>query len=155
MPVNLDAQQWETLAGAPDLGEVTTLINALFDHLDITADFSVAVRLIDESESAEFNHNYRAKSGPTNILSFPYEAFPGVESDLLGDLLICAPIVMQESAEQGKTVAMHFCHLVVHGILHLLGYDHETEQTATEMEAIEIAILERQGIANPYVVIDK
>ena len=155
MPITIDAQQWELLKDAPTQEDITALINALFDYLNVDTEFSAAVRLIDETESADFNNQYRGKSGPTNVLSFPYEAFPGVESDLLGDLLICAPIVAKEAAEQGKTVTMHFSHLVVHGILHLLGYDHLTEDEATEMEGIEIAVLEQHGFPNPYVVIDQ
>ena len=123
MPITIDAQQWQLLTDAPSESEITSLIDALFDELNINTSFSAAVRLIDEAESADFNSKYRGKSGPTNVLSFPYEAFPGVESDLLGDLLICATIVAKEATEQGKTVTMHFSHLVVHGILHLLGYD--------------------------------
>lgn len=155
MPITIDAQQWELLKDAPTEQDITALIDALFKYLGVEAEFSAAVRLISETESADFNSQYRGKEGPTNVLSFPYEAFPGVESDLLGDLLICAPVVAKEAAAQNKTVTMHFSHLVVHGILHLLGYDHLTEDEATEMEGIEIAVLEQHGISNPYVVIDQ
>lgn len=113
-------------------------------------DSEVTIRLVDTAESAELNSQYRHKSGPTNILSFPFEAPPGVELDLLGDLVICAPVLAREAAEQGKLPEHHWAHITVHGVLHLLGYDHIEEQDAEQMEALEIDILSRLNIANPY-----
>ena len=110
----------------------------------------LVIRIVDEAESADLNATYRGKSGPTNVLSFPFEAPPPVESDLLGDLLICAPVVVREANEQGKPAAAHWAHMVVHGSLHLLGYDHETESEAAEMEALEGEILGRLDYPNPY-----
>jgi len=113
-------------------------------------DSEVVIRLVDEAESADLNQQYRHKSGPTNILSFPFEAPPGVDMDLLGDLVICAPLIVKEAAEQHKAVEQHWAHITVHGVLHLLGYDHIEEQEAERMEALEIAILQTLNIANPY-----
>ena len=110
----------------------------------------LVIRIVDEAESADLNATYRGKSGPTNVLSFPFEAPPPVESDLLGDLLICAPAVAREAHEQGKPAAAHWAHMVVHGSLHLLGYDHETEAEASEMEGLEAEILGRLGYPDPY-----
>ena len=155
MPIHLDLQQSELLKEAPDTKTIVTLIDNLLDYLKIEQIFSCTIRLVDSADSAEFNQKYRNKQGPTNVLSFPYELLPGVESDLLGDLLICAPLVVSEARAQHKTVAMHLSHLVVHGTLHLLGYDHITNKEAQEMESIEIQVLENNGIANPYEAIDQ
>lgn len=114
------------------------------------SDAEVVIRLVDEAESAALNRRYRHKAGPTNILSFPFEAPPEVPVDLLGDLVICAPVVENEAAAQGKGLDAHWAHMVVHGILHLLGYDHAEAGEAERMEAEEIEILERLGINNPY-----
>lgn len=110
----------------------------------------VVVRVVDEAESAELNIFYRGKHGPTNVLSFPFEAPPGAEDGLLGDLLICAPVVAREALEQGKSLDAHWAHIVVHGILHLQGYDHLIEEEAEVMEAKEIEILTGLGFPNPY-----
>ena len=98
------------------------------------------------------NHQYRGKDYATNVLSFPL-TLPGVpEGVLLGDIVICAPVVAAEAATQHKPVAAHWGHLVIHGVLHLLGHDHEAEDAAAEMEALEVHILASLGFANPYVL---
>ncbi|MDZ7662225.1 rRNA maturation RNase YbeY [Thiohalophilus sp.] len=113
-------------------------------------DAELTVRIVDEAESAELNEQYRHKSGPTNVLSFPFECPPEVELDLLGDLVICAPVVQREAQEQGKLEMAHWAHMVVHGTLHLLGYDHLQQDEAEEMENREISIMKELGYANPY-----
>lgn len=110
----------------------------------------LTIRIVDETESAELNRRYRHRSGPTNVLSFPFEAPPGIELPLLGDLVICAPVVAREAAAQDKPATAHWAHMVVHGILHLLGYDHLEEEEAAGMEALETAILARIGYPDPY-----
>jgi probable rRNA maturation factor len=110
----------------------------------------VTVRIVDEAESAELNSTYRKKQGPTNVLSFPFEAPPGVELPLLGDIVICAPVVAHEAREQGKTPEAHWAHMVVHGAFHLLGYDHIEPAEAEAMEALETAVLAGLGYPNPY-----
>ncbi len=114
------------------------------------SDAEIVVRVVDEPESAELNGRYRGKSGPTNVLSFPFEAPPGVETDILGDLAICAPVVETEAREQGKTLQAHWAHMVVHGVLHLQGYDHRDDDEAAIMESEEIAIMNKLGFSNPY-----
>jgi len=114
------------------------------------ANAEIVVRVVDEAESAELNGHYRGKAGPTNVLSFPFEAPPGVETDILGDLVVCAPVVEREAQEQGKTLPAHWAHMVVHGVLHLQGYDHIEENEAAAMESEEIAILNGLGFPNPY-----
>lgn len=112
----------------------------------------ITVRIVDEAESAELNHAYRNKTGPTNILSFPFEPpeIAGFESDFLGDLVICAPVLEREAEEQHKPLPNHWAHILVHGILHLLGHDHTNETQATIMETKEVEILNKLNISNPY-----
>ena len=110
----------------------------------------VTVRLVDEAESRELNHTYRGKDKPTNVLSFPFEAPPGMELPLLGDLVICRQVVEAEAIEQNKPLMAHWAHMVVHGSLHLLGYDHIEDEEAEEMEQLERDILQEMGIPDPY-----
>ena len=110
----------------------------------------VSVRVVDEDESRTLNRTYRSKDGPTNVLSFPAELPAEIEPRLLGDLVICAPLVVAEAAAQGKAVRAHWAHLVVHGTLHLLGYEHGRTLEAERMEARETSILAGLGFPNPY-----
>ncbi|WHO94380.1 rRNA maturation RNase YbeY [Xanthomonas campestris] len=114
----------------------------------------LAVRVVDEKEGCSLNHHYRGKDYATNVLSFPAEmpqGLPkGVKMPLLGDLVICAPVVAREAAEQGKSLSAHYAHLTVHGTLHLLGWDHEDDKEADAMEQLEREILAELGIDNPY-----
>lgn len=110
---------------------------------------TVTVRLVDEAESATLNKRYRAKKGPTNVLSFSYDTLAGA-AGLNGDLVICAPLVAREAIQQNKPVRAHWAHLVVHGILHLRGYDHVQEKDAQTMEALEAHVLKRLGFSDPY-----
>lgn len=110
----------------------------------------MTIRIATSDESRQLNHEYRGKDKPTNVLSFPFEAPPGIELPLLGDLIICPDVVLQESIEQEKTFHEHFAHMVVHGCLHLLGFDHINEQDALEMETLEKEILADLGISDPY-----
>ncbi|PSJ45488.1 rRNA maturation RNase YbeY [Zobellella taiwanensis] len=133
LPIEQDVEQWlaAALEGERDETEIT-------------------VRLVDETESQALNRDYRGKDKPTNVLSFPFEAPPGVELPLIGDLVICRQVVEREAAEQGKAPKAHWAHMVVHGCLHLLGFDHIKDDEAEIMESREIAILARLGIDNPY-----
>ena len=103
------------------------------------------IRIVDETEGAELNQRWRNKPGPTNVLSFP----AGMD-DYLGDIVICAPVVEREAVEQGKTPEAHWAHLTVHGLLHLCGYDHQTDAEATEMERLETELLQKLGYPDPY-----
>ena len=111
-------------------------------------DTEATIRIVDEAEGRALNLAYRNKDYATNVLTFALSEEPY----LMGDIVICAPIVVKEAAEQGKTIAAHFAHLTVHGILHLHGYDHEIEAQAALMESIEIQTLTKLGYANPYLI---
>ncbi|MCB1704964.1 MAG: rRNA maturation RNase YbeY [Halioglobus sp.] len=110
----------------------------------------ISVRLVDTEEMTQLNAGYRGKAGPTNVLSFPADLPPELELPLLGDIVICAPVVAAEAAQQGKSAAAHWAHMTVHGTLHLLGYDHIEEEDAQIMEALESAILRQLDYSCPY-----
>ncbi|MGD9021902.1 MAG: rRNA maturation RNase YbeY [Lysobacterales bacterium] len=116
--------------------------------------FSLAIRIVDEAEARQFNRDYRGRDYATNVLSFPAELPHGLPEELrhsqLGDLLICAGVVAREAVEQGKPETDHWAHLVVHGVLHLLGHDHQGEEDAAAMESLEARILAGLGIPDPY-----
>ncbi len=113
-------------------------------------DGEVCIRVVDPDESQALNAEYRGKDKPTNVLSFPFDVPPGVPVTLLGDLVICAEVVAREAEEQHKTLLHHWAHMVVHGTLHLLGFDHINDDEAEEMEALERDLLARLDIADPY-----
>jgi probable rRNA maturation factor len=110
----------------------------------------ITVRIVDSAESQQLNHSYRGMDKPTNVLSFPFESPPEVKLDLLGDLVICAEVVEQEAQQQNKNLMHHWAHMIVHGTLHLLGYDHVEDSDAQQMEALEITILAKLAIDDPY-----
>ena len=110
----------------------------------------VGIRIVEENEIVELNRRFRCKAEPTNVLSFPFEDPPGVHTDLLGDVVICAPVVCREARTRGAQPSAHWAHMLVHGIMHLRGYDHQTPTEAEAMESMEARILERLGFPNPY-----
>lgn len=110
----------------------------------------IAIRVVDEKEGCALNKHYRGKDYATNVLSFPADLPKGVTLPLLGDLVICAPVVAKEALEQQKSLAAHYAHLTIHGVLHLLGLDHDNDTEALVMEAIEREILADMGYSDPY-----
>ncbi|WP_281223467.1 rRNA maturation RNase YbeY [Photobacterium sanguinicancri] len=149
MAIYLDLQHaTENQDGLPSEADFQQWLNAAVTLFK--ADAEVTIRLVDEEESHALNHEYRGKDKSTNVLSFPFEAPPGVELDLLGDLIICRQVVEKEAKEQNKTLNAHWAHMVVHGSLHLLGYDHIDDEEAEEMEALETEIMQRMGFSDPY-----
>jgi probable rRNA maturation factor len=113
----------------------------------------MAIRIVDTDEGQALNRQYRGRDYATNVLSFPAELPPGVDLPLIGDLVICAPVVAREAAEQGKRPGDHWAHMTIHGTLHLLGYDHIEEAEAETMEGLETRILARLGIPDPYLAL--
>ena len=114
------------------------------------ATVELTVRIVGATEGRALNRRYRGRDHATNVLSFSAELPPGLHLPLLGDLVICAPVVAREAREQGKPLAAHYAHLTVHGVLHLLGHDHQDAATARRMETLETRVLARLGIADPY-----
>ncbi|MDX7776564.1 rRNA maturation RNase YbeY [Aeromonas hydrophila] len=149
MSVTLDLQLASTSTdGLPSEAQLQGWLDGTI--LGFQQEAEVTVRIVDEAESNELNLTYRGKDKPTNVLSFPFEAPPGLELPLLGDLVICRQVVEREAAEQGKPLMAHWAHMVVHGSLHLLGYDHIEDDEAEEMEALERDIMQELGFADPY-----
>lgn len=136
LPSEQDFQQWAKLAWQ---GE---------------GNASVAIRIVKEDESRELNHHYRGKNSSTNVLSFPMEMPEELRGMLdenpLGDLVICAPVVVREAAEQNKILQHHWAHMLIHGMLHLQGFDHLADDEAEIMEHLEIKLLQQLGMPNPY-----
>lgn len=118
----------------------------------LTDKTDVTIRIVDTNEMAALNNTYRKKSGPTNVLSFPIDLPDEIlgACPFLGDIVICAEVVNREASEQQKSQQSHWAHMIVHGIFHLLGYDHEKDDEADKMEAMEIAVMCKLGFANPY-----
>jgi probable rRNA maturation factor len=114
------------------------------------APIPMVIRIVGEAEGRELNQGYRGKDYATNVLSFPFEAPEEIEEAYLGDLVICAPVVRREALEQGKEAEAHWAHMVVHGTLHLRGYDHLEQNEAERMEMLEKQIMARLGYTNPY-----
>ncbi len=110
----------------------------------------LSIHLVDAAEGRELNRHYRERDYATNVLSFPADLPPGVRLPLLGDLIICAPVIAREAAEQGKPLRHHYAHMTVHGVLHLLGHDHLIDAEAERMEALERRALSGLGIPDPY-----
>lgn len=113
----------------------------------------LVIRIVNEEESADLNQQYRHKTGPTNVLSFSFATLPQVPSNFIGDIIICAPVIAKEAMEQHKILLAHWAHVAIHGVLHLLEYDHSTELEANEMENLERHILNELGYADPYLEI--
>jgi len=148
---HIEIQDVVNSIGQPNPQQIQFWIDTALEGLD--RETEIVVRIVDEQESAQLNERYRHKQGPTNILSFPFEIPEGLQNtglNLLGDLVICAPIVEKEALEQHKTLEHHWAHMIVHGVLHLLGYDHNDDEGAELMESKEIAILKKLKINNPY-----
>ncbi len=139
----------ESPEGLPQEAQIQRWLDAAI--LPFQEEAEVTVRLVDETESHDLNLTYRGKDKPTNVLSFPFEAPPGMEMPLLGDLVICRQVVEREAPEQDTPLDAHWAHMVVHGSLHLLGYDHIEDDEAEEMESLETEIMLALGYADPYI----
>ena len=152
MPIDLEVQQVSKSVGIPDDNQFELWADAALVTKRHRS--SLVIRIVDETEAQRINREYRNKDYATNVLSFPAELPDGLPEDIkqsqLGDLLICAPVVAREASEQDIAEVDHWAHLVVHGVLHLLGYDHEKPNEAEMMESLEIKILTQLGVGDPY-----
>ena len=145
MHLELDLQIACEAPSLPDAQHLRTWAAAALAGRRETAELTI--RVVDETEGADLNLRFRGRPGPTNVLSFPFDPPPGLPpQDYIGDLILCAPVVVREAAEQGKPEHAHWAHLVIHGVLHLMGYDHLTDPEAEAMEAIETSLLGRVRI---------
>jgi probable rRNA maturation factor len=149
MNVSIDLQNASGLKQVPLRRQFKHWATAALQQIEPNGRGGVlSIRLVDAAESAELNEHYRSKPYATNILSFP--VLPELGGKLLGDLAICVQVVQREAAEQHKTEDAHWAHLVIHGVLHLKGHDHENDADAAVMEALEVRILQQLGINDPY-----
>ena len=146
--IEVEDESWLALAGLEALAR--TAVAAALAGAEEEGACEVALLFTDDASIAEINAEWRGKDKPTNVLSFPFEAPPGLELPLLGDLVICRQVVEAEAVEQGKPLMAHWAHMVVHGSLHLLGYDHIEDEEAEEMEQLERDIMQELGFADPY-----
>ena len=158
MKVSLSLQQdFQATELVLKRGAIKKVVETTLRFIGTQSDCEMGIACVDNTESHKLNLEYRQKDKPTNVLSFPSdlpdEMAQILETFPIGDLVICIPVVLQEAIEQQKPPIEHFTHMLVHGTLHLMGYDHETsEEDAEEMEALEIEILKKLGFENPYTV---
>ena len=150
MTIDLDIQQACNAENLPSTVQLQSWVDTALAHYK--KDFELTIRIVEISESQALNLQYREKDKPTNVLSFPFEVPEGIELNLLGDLVICADVVSEEAKEQNKNLHNHWAHMVIHGCLHLLGYDHIDDSEATEMESLETKLLKELKISDPYII---
>ena len=149
MNLHVDIQNASS-APVPSDDDIHHWMTAALTQQTTQEDVEVSVRLVDNDEMTLLNETYRGKNGTTNVLSFPADLPQELGLPLLGDIVICAPVVQAEALEQGKSASAHWAHMTVHGTLHLLGYDHIDEEEAEIMEALESAILNQLNYSCPY-----
>jgi probable rRNA maturation factor len=152
--VSVDVQIASESSSIPDPEEIQSwLTEAVRGSLE-TGNLEISIRVVDEVEGRQVNKRFRAQDKATNVLSFPAELpeWPADTPKILGDIVICGPLVEREALEQGKKIGDHWAHMLVHGALHLLGYDHESNEDAEVMESLETELLAKRGIADPYAI---
>ena len=155
--IAIDIQMASTVDSVPDEKAIQAWLDDVIGSAGDGTNREISVRIVDEEEGRALNNRYRQQDRATNVLSFPAVGadevgLPPELSQALGDIVICGPVVEREAVEQNKEIASHWAHLLVHGALHLLGYDHETDEEADVMEKLETRILATRGIADPYAV---
>jgi probable rRNA maturation factor len=150
MKLHVDVQRATEATDVPDDEWLQRWAHAATEQI-LDADAQLSIRVVDIEEGIDLNESYRRGEGPTNVLAFAFEERERLDPPLLGDVVICAPVVQREAAEQGTSMHAHFAHLVVHGVLHLLGHDHQREAQAQHMEAIERTVLGQLGFDDPYI----
>lgn len=153
MRIDVEIERAARIGQTPEDDQFKTWAEAVPAEPDLL--YTLCIRIADDAEARQFNHDYRGRDYATNVLSFPAGLPEGLPDDIrraqLGDLLICAPVVAREAREQNRPALDHWAHLTIHGVLHLLGYDHERAEDAVVMETLETKILAGLGIPDPYV----
>ncbi|MGH8278478.1 MAG: rRNA maturation RNase YbeY [Gammaproteobacteria bacterium] len=149
--LHLTVQRATRLAGLPRDAQLRRWVAAALAGARRRRAAELTLRLVNRAEGQRLNRRWRSQHHATNVLSFPADLPAGLRSPLLGDLVVCVPVVRREALAQGKRPEAHWAHLVVHGTLHLLGYDHAIAAQARRMESLEVAILEKLGYKNPYI----
>lgn len=150
MTAVIDYQVATQASQLPNASHLEQWVEAVLEHHPQESRHEVTIRMVDAPESQALNADYRGKDKPTNVLSFPFESPPGIDLPLLGDLIICQEVVVQEAQQQQKPLIHHYAHMVIHGTLHLLGYDHTEHQDAETMETLECQLLAKFNIPDPY-----
>ena len=149
--IEVDVQAAMSAVDVPGDDVVKRWVAAAVRAAGVAGDCEVSVRFVDQQEGSALNEQYRDRQGPTNVLSFPAAEMLAPDAPrLLGDIVLCVPVILQEAEQGGIAPADHFAHLLVHGTLHLLGHDHAEAAEAAAMEALETRILGEGGIADPY-----
>jgi len=148
MTIIVDIQMASASEEAPDPQSIERWVGAAIGNQRESTELSV--RIVDDEEGQLFNEQFRGSSGATNVLSFPFENESPEPLPLIGDIVICAPVVAKEAVEQNKALNAHWAHMIIHGVLHLLGYDHQDDAEAAIMEALETEIMQKLGFPPPY-----
>ena len=148
MAIILDIQSASSSEDAPDEESIKRWVSAVIGSKE--GDTELSVRIVDEPEGKKLNETYRGATGPTNVLSFPFDEKTPEPLPLIGDIVVCAPVVAREAQQQNKDLTAHWAHMIIHGVLHLLGYDHQNDSEAAIMETLETEIMQKLGFAPPY-----
>jgi len=150
MSIEVDIQYATDWPDLPNEDQLKLWVETALENVKKNAELTI--RIVDEDEGKQLNEQWQKSQGPTNVLSFTYEGEPNIAPDLLGDIVICAPVVSREAKEQNKNNHAHWAHMVIHGVLHLSGFDHIKPQDADCMENLEIKLLEKLNYNNPYLI---
>ena len=149
MTLIVDIQMASASEEAPDPQSIERWVGAAIGNQRESTELSI--RIVDADEGQILNEQFRGSTGATNVLSFPFENESPEPLPLIGDIVICAPVVLKEASEQNKTLNAHWAHMIIHGVLHLLGYDHQNDSEAAIMESLETEIMQKLGFPPPYI----
>ena len=150
MHLSLTVQNYSQSTNLPNSGQLRKWVLAALDERYFADAAELCIRIVENEEMRALNLTYRKKQNSTNVLSFPADLPPSIELPILGDIVLCAPVIAHEAVLQNKNLEAHWAHLVIHGTLHLLGFDHIDPREAEAMESQEITVMQKLGYANPY-----
>lgn len=149
--IKLSIQLIDNSKQIPEKPIILQWVNLTLETCHIMEEYELTVRIVSKEEIKQLNKQFRSMDTPTNILSFEDEIIPGCRRESLGDLVICPTVLEEEAIAQNKSIQNHWAHIIIHGVLHLLGYDHQSSLEAADvMETLEVGILQKLNIANPY-----